>query len=52
MEIELNKKEKEDLFFILYEFINTHDYKNNCYANEIKIAEKIIKKLKRLPPCK
>ena len=45
MKIALDKQEKENLFFILSEFINTH-IECGLYKNEVRIAKKVIKKIK------
>ena len=45
MKIQLSKEEKKDLTFILDMFIDTHDSQAEIYKREIKLAEKILKKL-------
>ena len=47
MKITLSKKEKQDLDFILSEFVNTHLSENNIYKTEIEVATKIIKLLEK-----
>ena len=43
MKIPLNKKEKENLDWILSEFVSTHEDSGEMYKNEIQIAKKILK---------
>ena len=45
MRVDLTRQEKKDLYFILFQFIDTHISSVDIYKGEIKIARKIIKKI-------
>lgn len=46
MKVKLTKEEKENLSFILFQFIDTHEQSVDIYEGELKIAKRILKLLK------